>query len=388
MKAHVVGGAGPLGSNPGKAVKGTVWAVGAFYLLIAFEFFYMATPFAAYFYGAYLPGLEALNRIPVLGWLTSFFLPHYAETSSALVDSAAVVGGLVTATGILGFSIGAIQVYSRKLLRRGAAVGGVYRWVRHPQYASLILAGTGMLLLWPRLLMVVFFVTMLFAYHALAAIEERECLGRFGQAYAEYRARTPRFLPLRMPRRRVRVGGPPDTPRATRWLAWVLGYAAALSSALGLTLALQAYTLRHLYTATADDAVYLALTPLAQGELRRVVQRSTADSRVRARLDRVTGPRARFIDYVMPWEWAVPEIPMNELDGHRAPGDYDRRRHKIVITKAVLRGDPAAQGLDILRRAKRTEFVAEAWLDSEGRVTRVLGPPATTFYGVVPVPVF
>jgi hypothetical protein len=90
----------------------------------------------------------------------------------------------------------------------------------------------------------------------------------------------------------------------------------------------------------------------------------------------------------MPWEWTVPEIPMNDTEGHRAPDDYDHRRHKVIVTKAVLRGDSMARGLDILRDAVRTESVAEAWLDQEGRVARVLGPPEKTFYGTVPVPLF
>lgn len=34
-----------------------LWASSVFYVLIAFEFFYMASPFAAYFYAVYGPGL-------------------------------------------------------------------------------------------------------------------------------------------------------------------------------------------------------------------------------------------------------------------------------------------------------------------------------------------
>ena len=41
-----------------KSARRTFWAVSAFYLLIAFEFFYMATPFALYFYSVYGPGLN------------------------------------------------------------------------------------------------------------------------------------------------------------------------------------------------------------------------------------------------------------------------------------------------------------------------------------------
>ncbi len=75
-----------------RALRGTAVTVGLFYLLIAFEFFYMASPVALYFYGAYLPGLELLGRHPWLSWLTGFFLPHFAPTSSVLIDAAPIVG--------------------------------------------------------------------------------------------------------------------------------------------------------------------------------------------------------------------------------------------------------------------------------------------------------
>ena len=51
-------------TNETETGKGTVqarralWASFAFYVLIAFEFFYMASPFAAYFYAVYGPGLD------------------------------------------------------------------------------------------------------------------------------------------------------------------------------------------------------------------------------------------------------------------------------------------------------------------------------------------
>ena len=273
--------------DPTKPVRGTAWAIAAFYLLIVFEFFYMATPFAAYFYGAYLPGLEGLNSIPPLSWLTSFFLPHFAVTSSALVNAAPYVGALFVALGSFGFLIGAVQVYSRKLLKRGAAVGGLYRFVRHPQYASFILAGAGMLLLWPRFLMIVFFVTMLFAYHALAWIEERECLRKYGQTYADYRQRTPRFLPFRLPLagRLSFISALSARPWPVRLAAGVTAYAAALLMAIGIGFAVQASCHRHLFTHHADNAVYISLRPLEKTTILRIAQTASSDPRMQERLD-------------------------------------------------------------------------------------------------------
>jgi hypothetical protein len=245
-----------------------------------------------------------------------------------------------------------------------------------------------MLLVWPRFLMVVFFVTMLFAYHALAWIEERECLRKYGQAYTDYQQRTPRFLPFRLPFRLQLPGRPSARPWPVRLATGALAYATALALALLLAFASQAYTLRHLIAYAAGDAVYLALTPLDAATLQRVAQAAAADRRVRLRLAPVTGQGARLINYVMPWEWAVTEIPMNGVRSHHTPDDYDRGKYKIVYTRAVLPTDATAQGLDILRSAARTEPVGEAWIDDEGRVARVLEPPNEIFYGTVPVPVF
>jgi protein-S-isoprenylcysteine O-methyltransferase Ste14 len=369
-----------------KAVSGAAWSVGLFYVLVAFEFFYMATPFALYLYGAYLPGLEALNGVPALAWLTRFFLPHYVTTSSALVNAAAPAGAVLTTLGMAGFLIGAAQVYSRKLLRRGVALGGVYRLVRHPQYAALTLAGAGMLLLWPRFLTVVFFVTMLFVYRALAAVEERECLERCGQAYADYRRRTPAFLPLRLPFR-VSLGDRLSTrPWSIRAAAWVLAFAVGLGTALAVAFLLRGHMLRSLYAADVGAGVYVSLTPLDTCTVARVARTAEADRRVRALLTTSMSEGARLISYVMPWEWSIPEIPMNNARGHRTPDDVDRRRHKIVYTRAVFSERATARGHDILRLAVRSEPVGEAWIDEEGRVARVLSPPEKGFYGSVPVP--
>ena len=64
-----------------------LWASGVFYALIAFEFFYMASPFAAYFYGVYGPGLDWLEGSETTSWLIRFFMPHLVEeTTSWPVD--------------------------------------------------------------------------------------------------------------------------------------------------------------------------------------------------------------------------------------------------------------------------------------------------------------
>ena len=72
---------------------------------------------------------------------------------------------------------------------------GLYGWVRHPQYAGLFLISIGMLVQWPTIVTVATWPVLIAVYYRLARREEREAKARFGEAYREYRARVPMFVP-------------------------------------------------------------------------------------------------------------------------------------------------------------------------------------------------
>ena len=72
---------------------------------------------------------------------------------------------------------------------------GPYARIRHPQYAAFILIMFGFLLQWPTLPTVAMFPVLLAVYVRLARREERDAMAEFGDAYRDYQARTPAFLP-------------------------------------------------------------------------------------------------------------------------------------------------------------------------------------------------
>ena len=74
--------------------------------------------------------------------------------------------------------------------------GGVYRWIRHPMYASLLCLAWGVALKSLSPPSVVLALLASAALFATAAAEEAENLARFGVAYREYMARTRRFIPF------------------------------------------------------------------------------------------------------------------------------------------------------------------------------------------------
>lgn len=92
------------------------------------------------------------------------------------------------------------------------ATTGPYSRVRHPQYLAFLLIMLGFLLQWPTIPTLVLFPVLAVMYVRLARREERDARARFGDAYADYAAVTPAFLPRlgRDSGRRFNV--PPATP--------------------------------------------------------------------------------------------------------------------------------------------------------------------------------
>ncbi len=85
--------------------------------------------------------------------------------------------------------------------RHTLAVTGPYARLRHPQYVGFVAILFGFLLQWPTILTLAMFPVLVWMYVRLAIAEEREAERQFGDEWARYATRTPRFLP------RSRIGG-------------------------------------------------------------------------------------------------------------------------------------------------------------------------------------
>jgi protein-S-isoprenylcysteine O-methyltransferase Ste14 len=376
-----------------KTIRKGFWAALFFYLLIAFEFFYMASPFAVYFYSVYRPGFDVIGGYPQLAWLFTFFLPHIAaETGSPLINLHNPVGIALAAAGFAAFCVGAGQVYYRKLAKKGAAVGGIYRYIRHPQYLSLMVCGLGLLFLWPRYIVLVMYVTVLLAYRLLARLEEKECLARFGESYEEYMKKTGMFLPFRMPL--VSRLGRPVESKLARAAFIVAGYLLIMGAALGAARGVEHLSVASLYGYYTADSATVSLIEINDVDLKKVVETAMADGQVTERL--VTGSAdrsARYLNYVLPADRYVSEIPMNPIEGaqmnHFLPSDHRGSLYRVVITRAVMRDDRQISGRDILLGAVGTIPLAEVLVDAESyAVVGVEDPAIQGRYEGIPMPVF
>jgi protein-S-isoprenylcysteine O-methyltransferase Ste14 len=74
-------------------------------------------------------------------------------------------------------------------------VSGVYRFIRHPMYASLAYLTVGILLKNPSPPTLVLGALALIAAILTARVEERDNLAKFGPAYRDYMKKTKMFVP-------------------------------------------------------------------------------------------------------------------------------------------------------------------------------------------------
>ena len=165
-----------------KIGKGIVYIITAFVIL---EPLWMLTPFVGFLYGSVL-NVDFLESSKTSSWLLLFVFPPRRFL---------VIGLFLVTIGITFFLICAYNIYMAKHFKRGLVTTGIYRYLRHPQYTSLIVAGFGFVILWGRFISYLCLFIMIYLYYMLAKKEESLCLLKYGRSYVEYRRKTIGIIP-------------------------------------------------------------------------------------------------------------------------------------------------------------------------------------------------
>jgi protein-S-isoprenylcysteine O-methyltransferase Ste14 len=267
------------------------------YFVIALEVLVMISPFAAFFYAAFNPFLLLLARSPATHWMADFFLPHMVLPPDAFLKVLRVAGSVLFVGGALVFLACASQVYFHKLSRRGPALGGLYAWVRHPQYLALAATGLGLAILWPRFLTVVLWTPMVGLYVLLARDEERRMVAAFGDRYQAYLSRTGMLVPRRLEQAMARIPRP-----ASPALRAVLALAVALGLTVGSAFALRAYTVARLPLWSNGTVSVLAVLPGDAAMLQHRMQDVLEMPEVKSRLAQGSGA---VLGYLVPVQYVM-----------------------------------------------------------------------------------
>jgi protein-S-isoprenylcysteine O-methyltransferase Ste14 len=309
-----------------RLVRGTV---SVFYLLIGLEIVIMISPFAAYFYSVYGPLLNFLYGHEITAWLTGFFLPHAAVTKSVLLNSLGGLGRVIFTFGIIAFLIGAVQIYSAKLRRKGLVKTLFYGRIRHPQYLFIAIAGLGLLLFWPRFLILVLYISMLYVYYLLARHEEQRMLGQYGESYMDYMQRTAMFLPGEPGGKIFRTLFGWIKPRG---LAVGVSYGIILILAVGVGYGLRSYTISNtsVFYSPEKKITAVSVLPRSDQSLRDILDVAYRDIAVTALLSNFQQEGHRgFLVHVVPEHYMMQGLFVQPYDPETGP--RMRFSWKVVI---------------------------------------------------------
>jgi len=251
---------------------------------------------------------------------------------------------------------------------------------------ALMIASLGMLLLWPRYLVLFGYITVCFAYYMLARLEERICRREF-PGYDEYTNRTGMFFPYSVEKYFHDVPFP--NTRSVRILTGLVLYGFFILIAFVGARFVHAHSINNLYLYETQTDVYLSVGKLDRDSIAAL---AVNNPDVGYALSPYRTDENRFINYVMPVDLYISEVPMYIPEGVRtanhSPGRKDQSRYKIIFTLAHFSGGNTADGRDILRRAVNKSPLLEVWIDRPNqRILRVLNPPEAEFYDGIPVPV-
>ena len=222
------------------------------YFVIALEVLIMISPFAGFFYSVFNPVLLKLAGHPSTRWLSAFYLPHMVLPQDWLLLSVRVMGSVLFVVGMAIFIVCAGQIYYAKFTKKGAVLGGLYSFIRHPQYLALGIAGLGLSILWPRFLTIVLWIIMALVYYVLAKDEERRMLNSHEATYRAYMRKTGMFLP----------GGLEKSLTPSSIIGKVIFAFVFAAVVMGTAYLLRVYTVNHLTIWTqAQNVTAIAILP-------------------------------------------------------------------------------------------------------------------------------
>jgi protein-S-isoprenylcysteine O-methyltransferase Ste14 len=264
----------------------------------------MISPFALYFYSVYGPILDFFASSPYLSWSTEFFLPHMIFLDDPLILGISYLQILLV-IGLVLFFAAAIPLYYGRFRKQGIVRMSFYAKIRHPQYLFLAISGFGLLLYWPRFIIMIMFVTMLFVYYLLARNEEWRMKHEVPEIYDKYMKNTPMFFPGEPG---GRIYGLLFSWIKPKWLGILTVYLLAIACSLTLALGIRAYTVSQLPIVTQGAMSILSVFPRPPREISAIYAKLESSPKIRSYLQEM----APNLAYIFPGDYFLTAIVTDE----------------------------------------------------------------------------
>ena len=284
-------------------LAGTILA----YCLIGAEIIIMISPFALYFYSIYGPILNLLTSSPMTSWLTEFFLPHLVFPDKPLLTAISYLQVcLVLGLGL--FFSAAIPLYYGRITGKGVVQRGFYARIRHPQYLFLAISGFGLLLYWPRFIILILFITMLYVYYFLARNEEWRMKQEQPLVYEAYMQSTSMFLPGEPGGRIFRLFLGWIRPR---WLGLLVSYFCVLFLSILLAISVRNFAIKAIPCTLENQTgtMLVSVFPRPTDEMDEIYKIALENNAVRQALDEKKGAN---LVYIMPGDFFLMALVTDE----------------------------------------------------------------------------
>ena len=376
-----------------KGVTASVWVA---YVFIVFEILYMISPFAFYYYSIYATPLRWLQESPLTSWLTANILPHFTFQKSIVISTLNLISWPLIIIGMSLFLIGFIQIYWAKFRKKGNVTGGLYNFIRHPQYVALAIVGLGTTIYWSRFIVLLMYATMLFLYYYLAKQEEKICLQKFGESYMSYYEKTGMFLPRFIESRLPRFSGSLPKMGMKRVFLITGIYFLYICCVTGAGFLLKDYALSKTTVQFDNHQVVVSVAPLEMNRIQRSLRIVDTHDNIKDALSRLN--LAKKLIYILPAEWGIPELGIQrqgesqnyllhpETHGNSLKFNAD---HLTVLITAPVLLSPEAKGMDILKKSLAFIPHLEVCVDlNSNQVVRIKERVNRGKWDGIPVPVY
>ncbi len=276
------------------------------YCLIGIEIIIMISPFALYFYSVYAPILNLLSSSPLTSWTTEFFLPHMVFLQDPLILGISYLQVFLV-IGLVLFFTAAIPLYWGRFTGKGVVTFSFYAKIRHPQYLFLDMSGFGLLLYWPRFIILISYITMLYVYYILARNEEWRMKLEAPGDYEKYMAHIPMFIP-----------GEPGGRIFSALFGWIqpkwagilASYIVVMALSVLLAMGVRSYAVNNLPALQVEDGVTLVpVFERSSGEVRSLYTAMLANEQVRSFLEKHDDVN---LAYIMPGDFFLTALVTDE----------------------------------------------------------------------------
>jgi hypothetical protein len=268
------------------------------------------------------------------------------------------------------FLVGFIQIYWAKFRGKGNVTKGLYKFIRHPQYAALAIVGLGATIYWSRFIVLLMYATMLFLYYYLARQEEKICFQKFGDSYSTYYKKTGMFLPRFIENRLPKF--PSFLPKngIKRGLSIIVIYFCYIICIAGGGFLLKNYALSQTTVLSDNHQAVVSVAPIKRERIQRALEIVNTHPQITQFLSSMK--LSRKLIYVIPCEWGIPELGLKQRgksqnyllhpETHGNSLKFNPDHLIVLITEPVLHS-PDTEGIDILKKSLSFISHLEVYVD-------------------------